>query len=554
MRIFLVFLSSLNAVVFCEELVCHKSVFINHYDLEIILKPDSSIVEAKGRLQIQILGKDLEKFALLLNRDFEINFITSAGKEIDYNIVRQKNRFGISKVIEINVKDNALVIPEKYFIEIGYKGKITEKLYELNMVSADITELSNYALWVPQIEGSEFRYSLKLICPLENIVICNADFIREEIVGSKKVSYWNQTRLVKDIVLVASPHFKKIGRRFKDVTVNFYYCLMPPKLAEQEIDDIIYTLKTYTTLFGKCKYSKQLALVYSPRGGWGYKRDDLSVMSEVEAIAASTNRIGKSPEDFGLKTDPNTQMAQYALFGIRNFMGHEPCHYWWGGGVESNSLWIVEGFTQFSDIYLAETKFGFHNSLRLYLLLEMLIYKNISNETPLCDVSREQIDCHDHAYKKGSWVLRMLRYVIGDVAFFKSLNNFYLEHKDTGKVTPRDFQRCAQRYYGENLDWFFDEWVWNYYEAPRYELKYDIIPNGKGYKIVGEIVQTGKYLFKMPLEIGIKYGKKIEVKKIWTEDNETPFVFKTKRKPAVVILDPNIKVLQHTIRTEMLHK
>jgi hypothetical protein len=554
MKVFLAVLLILDTMVFCQELVDHKHVCIKHYDLEIILKPDSNIIEATGRLEIQILGKELEKITLLLNRNFGISFITSGGKTTDYNIIKQKKKHGISKAIEIDIKENDLVILGICFIEIGYKGKITDRVYGLNMISADITELSNYASWFPYIEDSEFRYSLRLTCPSENIVVCNADFLKEEIAKGQKISYWNQTRLVKDVVLVASPHLKRMTKRFNEIEVNFYYCLMPNKLVAREMDDIMYTVRTYTRLFGKCKCSSQLNLVYSPRGGWGYKSDDLSIMSEVEAIAASTNRIGKSPEDFGLKTDPNTQMAQYMLFGIKSFMGHEPCHYWWGGAIESNSLWIVEGFTQFSDIYLAETKFGFHNSLRLYLLLEMLIYKNIKNEIPLSDISKEQIDCHDHAYKKGCWVLRMLRYVMGEEEFFKMLKSFYLEHKNAGDVTASDFQEHAQKFCEYELDWFFDEWVWNYYEAPQYELEYDMIPYKKGYKIVGKIIQTGKHLFKMPIEIGIKHDKEFEIRKIWINEHETSFVFKTTFKPAFVVLDPNIKVLQHTVRTQMLHK
>ncbi len=537
---------------FCYELNSQQCVSIKHYDLEVLLKLESNSIEVRGVVQLKSLKKNLTEFSLSLNRNFEIDYIFLDGKELEFTTRTNEKAYHLSKLIEIDLRGKTLVNTEEFFIEISYKGKINGTIGELNIISPDITELSSYASWIPTTGNGAFRYSLKLMCPAKNIIICNADFIKDEISENQKIAYWHQPRLVSDIILIVSQHFKKIKRKFKNFTVNFYYSLMPQRLALKEIDDIMYTLRTYSDLFGKCKCNNELVIVYSQRGGWGYKRDDVTVMSEIEAIAAHVSRIGKRPEDFGLKRDPNTQMAQFALFGLKNYMGHEPCHYWWGGGIESSSLWIVEGFAQFSDIYLAETKFGAQNSKKLYLLLEMLIYRNIKHDTPLCDVTRDQIDCHDHAYKKGSWILRMLRAVMGDKAFFGLLKAFYEDHRETGEVTPGDFQRYAERFYGKKLDWFFDEWIWNYYQAPTYELEYTVFTDGEEYKIEGAVSQTGKNLFRMPLEIGIKNDDDIEFKKIWTESAETPFVFKTKFKPSSVVLDPRIKVLQHTNRTQSL--
>src|SRR5260370_30828016 len=63
-------------------------------------------------------------------------------------------------------------------------------------------------------------------------------------------------------------------------------------------------------------------------------------------------------------------------------------------------------------------------------------------------------------FEKASWVLHMLRHVLGDAAFFGALRD-YVRQYGGGNATTGDFERACQRRYGRSLAWFFREWVYS---------------------------------------------------------------------------------------------
>ena len=63
-----------------------------------------------------------------------------------------------------------------------------------------------------------------------------------------------------------------------------------------------------------------------------------------------------------------------------------------------------------------------------------------------------------HSYAKGGRVLHMLRKYLGDDAFFGGLNK-YLETNKYTSVEIQDLRKAMEDVSGEDLHWFFDEWL-----------------------------------------------------------------------------------------------
>jgi len=63
-----------------------------------------------------------------------------------------------------------------------------------------------------------------------------------------------------------------------------------------------------------------------------------------------------------------------------------------------------------------------------------------------------------HTYPKGARVLHMLRALLGDAAFFDVLKHFLHRHAFDA-VDTSDFIRSVKTVTGQNLDWFFDQWL-----------------------------------------------------------------------------------------------
>jgi aminopeptidase N len=154
------------------------------------------------------------------------------------------------------------------------------------------------------------------------------------------------------------------------------------------------------------------------------------------------------------------------------------------------------------------------------------------------DVTTSQI------YQKGSWILHMLRGVVGTETFWEGIQSYYKQYKDLN-VTTDAFKRVMEEASGKDLTVFFEQWL---YKPGILKLagswKYD--------KQKGEIlinlnqVQTDGSTFKMPLEIGIDFGNKPQqLELIQIKEKSNSFKIKVEEDPKNIVLDPNYWVLMN---------
>jgi aminopeptidase N len=110
-------------------------------------------------------------------------------------------------------------------------------------------------------------------------------------------------------------------------------------------------------------------------------------------------------------------------------------------------------------------------------------------------------------YQKGGWVVAMLRYVVGDEAFFAGLKS-YLETNAFGNGTSQGLKAAMEASSGIELDAFFDEWVYGL-GYPTYATSWSSRSVGAGrYQVDLRVVQTqrGTGVFTIPLEIEVGYA------------------------------------------------
>ncbi len=148
---------------------------------------------------------------------------------------------------------------------------------------------------------------------------------------------------------------------------------------------------------------------------------------------------------------------------IEGTVSHEIAHQWFGDSVTETEwphLWLSEGFaTYFGTLYFEEAD----GVDRFRELLEGRREAYVTSDV----VDRPVIDppvgdlfdlLNANNYPKGGWVLHMLRGVVGDETFFAGIRAFYARFRDANALTE-DFQRVMEEAAGEELGWFFDQWL-----------------------------------------------------------------------------------------------
>jgi aminopeptidase N len=142
---------------------------------------------------------------------------------------------------------------------------------------------------------------------------------------------------------------------------------------------------------------------------------------------------------------------------------------------------------------------------------------------------------------KGAFVMRMLRWVIGDDKF-QTLLSRYMQQFQTAPASTEGFEKLATEVAGADLNYFFDQWL-NSSGVPEFKYEYTVFRTKDGYKVVGQIKQDLD-LFKMPLEVQIQTDGDPEYARVDVVGESSDFDVVTQRKPKLVVLDPRKKLLR----------
>ena len=174
------------------------------------------------------------------------------------------------------------------------------------------------------------------------------------------------------------------------------------------------------------------------------------------------------------------------------FRAHEVAHQWWGIGVDFETYhdqWLSEGFATYSGLWylqaakndnelffdmLAEWKEEILN-VRNYLIGSgqetgpiWLGYRTSSSST--------EGDYNLIIYKKGAWVIHMLRAMLLDLNTMNEdkmkhlIQEYYSTYKNKSASTE-DFKRIVDKHFGEDMGWFFNQYVYGT-DIPSYKVAY----------------------------------------------------------------------------------
>ncbi|HEX5724813.1 MAG TPA: M1 family metallopeptidase [Longimicrobiaceae bacterium] len=141
---------------------------------------------------------------------------------------------------------------------------------------------------------------------------------------------------------------------------------------------------------------------------------------------------------------------------------HEVTHQYLHGIFANNEWregWMDEGFTSFIDAWYEEEKGTPDVWYQTMVGLERL--ERTDSVQPIALPGADYVNPRIYSamtYTKASAVFRMLRELLGEDTFRRVLREFYARHR-LKHVTGADFQRVAEDVSGQELDWFFGQWI-----------------------------------------------------------------------------------------------
>jgi hypothetical protein len=381
-------------------------------------------------------------------------------------------------------------------LRIYYHGDVLKK-------DLDIVRLETSTFWYPRYDVTQKSiFDLTFHTPKKYTFVTVGDRISANQTDNIENSHWITPRPIRNASFNIG-FFDQKTLDFSGIPPVTVFMSSPRKGMLDEVGaDVANSVNFYQEIFGKSALT-HLFVTEIPYGSG-------EAFPGLVHLAAQTfeNTSSKGTDEI--------------------FRAHEAAHQWWGIGVGFRTYhdqWLSEGLSDYSALWYMQTMLKdnkkFFDRLddwkcaiienRKYLL------KNGQEAGPIwlgyrTNSINTRGDFNLMVYKKGAWVIHMLRNMFLDLqtmkddAFTAMLREYYSTYLDSTAST-RDFQRIAEKHFGESMDWFFKEWVYNT-KIPKCEFAYRITHGIDGsYKIRCRVKTLNvSDDFQMPVPILVDFG------------------------------------------------
>ncbi len=492
----------------------------------------------------EVLGVATEKIVPFLN-DYKTIHLNAVDMKIDKVILNGKNlSFNYDgKILSINLDKNYglddtltysitySTIPKKgiFFIlpDKAYPKRIPE------IWSQSESEDAQY--WYPCHDyPDDFSTSSLTATVPEDWVVVSNGLLKKTTTDKKdrtKTFYWDEEKPhVVYLNSIVAGKYKILKTKWDNVPIYYY---VEPQFANEAMENFSHT--------------PDILKFFSEVTGHHYEWDKLSLSTVQDFTEGGMENVSAITLTNTTFHDKNAEPQTNST----DLVSHETAHQWFGDLLTCRNwanAWLNEGFATFFEALYGQHAFG--NDHYVYEMSkdqEQVVNADKRERRPIVYNRYNSPDdvFGVYIYPRGADVLNMLRFVLGDQLFFKAIKHYVKEYQ-FHNVDTHDFEKAVQEATGQNLYWFFDEWV---YKAghPVFKVKYNYNPDI--HKLIMTVDQTQKVdsltpVYKMPVEVYIETPSEKIIKRVWVDSLENTFSFDVKDLPLMVNFDEGHELLK----------
>lgn len=541
---------------------------ILHHQLTVDLTPEGHRLRATDLLTVRALAPDVRELAFSVNAALRVSQVIEISEpepprgihgermEQPRGFAQEFKSVALETEQRKDPKTGEQVVVVKFpmplaqgetrLIEWEYQGEINEPPREprhLRFVTPSETGghigsegvyLSGETHWYPDLPGSLATFDVHVTLPESWEAITHGKKTSHGLAPSdppaRVVSDWHVAEKSEALTLVANRFVIKTrdwtaadGQR---VQVQTYLFSEDAALADEYLEASARYLEAYTKLLGPYPFPK---------------------FAVVENFFAS----GLGMPSFtllGSGVIKRHYVQPYAL-------GHEIVHSWIGNWVLNDPKagnW-VEGLTTYlANYYYGELtgKLDQAREERRLMLLGYAVHVWPREDYAVAQFTRKT-DQKDNAigYQKAAMIFHMLRRWIGEEAFWKGVRRLVTDHGGA-YATWSDLERVFTREAGQDLRWFFAQWV-EQAGAPRFRLEHVVVKEEQlEHRAEATIVQDGVlYRLRVPVRVMLDSGQadgSVEL-----DRGEQTITMTVHEPPLSLSLDPDFEVFRRIPRASV---
>jgi aminopeptidase N len=420
------------------------SIDVDHYALDIEIDPAAHSLRASCRVRFVARADGLRAVDL----DFDGLSVQSVrgarGNTLEFEQTPDRLRVTLAR---------PLARGELAEIIVAYSGKPQKGLWfaaDRDGVATQVFtqgECEDARWWFPCVDRPDDRATseIRVTMPARWTAVAAGERLDRVERGGQAIEEWrmNTPHATYLTTLVAGELVTKNGA-WEGVPLSYLASAQYEPWMDASFADTADILSYFSEITGRrypfVKYS-QACVANFPFAG-------------MENISATTLTETTLQDERGNRDSPSTGLV-----------AHEAAHQWFGDLLtcrDWSHVWLNEGFATYLDALYKEHHQGV-DEMRIALrdLQENYVAKDVGpRRRPMVyDVYRDPIDLFfsGHTYQGGAVRLHLLRFVLGDAAFFRGLKIYVGRNAGRGVVTA-DLRSAMEEASKSDLGWFFEEW------------------------------------------------------------------------------------------------
>ena len=294
--------------------------------------------------------------------------------------------------------------------------------------------------WIPTYGPPHDKATWEMIAtvPAAYTVVSNGRLVRDSPGASRtRTVHWRQEQAASTylISLVIAP-LTKLTDKWRDIPLTYYVYPEDAPRARRLFGMTPDVMEAFTRLTG-VKYP------------WpGYAQTTVTdFVGGMENVGATTL----------VDWLPDATAYQDRPWYRQSLIPHELAHQWFGNLVTTENwanYWLNEGMAEFMGGQYWGSKLG-RKAEDDYYLDEYRTYLTIDarRRVPLASFNSNNV------YSKGALILQMLKKHLGPERFWASIHHYLTRHA-FGNAKSDDLQQAVLAATGENLDWFWNQWIY----------------------------------------------------------------------------------------------
>ncbi len=307
--------------------------------------------------------------------------------------------------------------------------------------------LANFAWWPQPRDHDRFTWGVSICIPEAFSVAGTGTTLTSEVTDGRRCERWEEP------VPITFPAIN-MGRWERGelegphgVRLRGFFLAKDASELEPALHETARALAFYEQLFGPYPYAElDLAESYTNMGFWQAPAG-LVELSASEYLAAQTLE-----KDLRRDFYPHVSTATLA---------HEIGHQWWGhvvGWKSYRDQWISETFAEYASMLYMAQHFGEESYLGRLEYWERGAKRSDPYGPAVLGfrLGRGRIG---QMYRRGPFVLHMLRRLVGDDAFVEFTSTL-ATFADSREISTGDLVTLASRVLGDDVHWFFDQWLY----------------------------------------------------------------------------------------------